>query len=153
MTVKNYWQKNLGAEPDKHWHKKVKKEKHILSVKAGQLSLHKKRNSLVESADKLEYLHNWKYMKEKQWNKCLQWQLGLGEFQKSSFEKLYNESSGKLPVNIFDMLFSHSHRVLATVKNSAANAVFPIWTIVELPNLCFPNLNRVPKCKNSNIKV
>ena len=25
--------------------------------------------------------------------------------------------------------------VLATVKNSAVNAVFPIWTIVELPNL------------------
>ena len=30
-------------------------------------------------------------------------------------------------------------RVLATVKHSAVNAVFPIWSIVELPNLCFPN--------------
>ena len=30
-------------------------------------------------------------------------------------------------------------RVLATVKNSAINRVFPIWPIAELPNLCFPN--------------
>ena len=27
------------------------------------------------------------------------------------------------------------NRVLATVKNSAVNAVFPIWSMVELPNL------------------
>ena len=30
--------------------------------------------------------------------------------------------------------------VLPTVKNSAVNVVFPIWTIVELPNLCFSNI-------------
>ena len=29
--------------------------------------------------------------------------------------------------------------MLATVKNSAVNMVFPIWPIVELPNLFFPN--------------
>ena len=30
-------------------------------------------------------------------------------------------------------------RVLATVKTSAVIINFPIWPIVELPNLCFPN--------------
>ena len=30
-------------------------------------------------------------------------------------------------------------RVLAAVKNSAVNAVFPIWPILKLPNLRFPN--------------
>ena len=30
-------------------------------------------------------------------------------------------------------------RVLATVKNSAVNAVFTIWPVIELPNLCYPN--------------
>ena len=30
-------------------------------------------------------------------------------------------------------------RVLVTVKHSAVNAVFPLWPIVEFPNLCFPN--------------
>ena len=29
--------------------------------------------------------------------------------------------------------------VLATVKNSAVNTIFPIWSIIKLPNLCFPN--------------
>ena len=30
-------------------------------------------------------------------------------------------------------------RVLATVKNSVVNTVFPILPTVQLPNLCFPN--------------
>ena len=30
-------------------------------------------------------------------------------------------------------------RMLATVKNSAVNAVFRIWSIIEILNLCFPN--------------
>ena len=29
--------------------------------------------------------------------------------------------------------------VLATVKNSVVNTVFPIWPKAELHNLCFPN--------------
>ena len=32
----------------------------------------------------------------------------------------------------------YTPRVLATVKYSAVIAVFPIWPIVEIPNLCFP---------------
>ena len=39
-------------------------------------------------------------------------------------------------------------RVLATVKNSVVNTAFPILLLVELPNLCFPNTQRLPKCKN-----
>ena len=35
--------------------------------------------------------------------------------------------------------FGYAIRVLATVKNSAVNADFPIWPIVEPSNLCFPN--------------
>ena len=30
-------------------------------------------------------------------------------------------------------------RVLGTVKNLEVNRVFPIWPIVKLLNLCFPN--------------
>ena len=30
-------------------------------------------------------------------------------------------------------------RVLAAVKNSAVNTVFPIRSITELPDICFPN--------------
>ena len=37
-------------------------------------------------------------------------------------------------------LLSMYVRVLTTVKNSAVNAVFPISSIIELPNLCFPNM-------------
>ena len=29
---------------------------------------------------------------------------------------------------------------LATVKKSAVNAAFTIWRIVEIANLCFPNI-------------
>ena len=36
-------------------------------------------------------------------------------------------------------IMASQHRVLATVKNSAVNAVFSIWPIVELPTLYFPN--------------
>ena len=39
------------------------------------------------------------------------------------------------------------------VKNPAVNPVFPVWPIVKLPHLCFPNINRVPKCKNSEIEI
>ena len=34
---------------------------------------------------------------------------------------------------------STRNKVLATVKNSTVKAVFPVWPLVELPNLCFPN--------------
>ena len=30
--------------------------------------------------------------------------------------------------------------MLATVKNAAVKMVFPIWAIVEIPYLCFPNI-------------
>ena len=36
-------------------------------------------------------------------------------------------------------------KVLATVNNSAVKAVFPIWSIVELPNYVSQVLNRVSK--------
>ena len=37
----------------------------------------------------------------------MQWQFGLGEFQKSIFDNLNDECSVKLPVDISDTLFSH----------------------------------------------
>ena len=43
----------------------------------------------------------------------------------------------------------YATRVLATVKNSVVNKVFPIWLTIELPNLYFPNTS---KCRNSEIK-
>ena len=61
------------TEPDKHYHKKANIGKdHLFSVKAGQLSLLEKINSFVESAKKLEGLHNWKNTTENNENKCLQ---------------------------------------------------------------------------------
>ena len=61
------------AESDKHYHKKANKGKdHLFSVKAGRLSLIEKINSFVESAEKLEGLHNWKNTTENNENKCLQ---------------------------------------------------------------------------------
>ena len=61
------------AESDKHYHKKaIKGKDHLFSVKAGQLSLIEKINSFVESAEKLEGLHNWKNTTENNENKCLQ---------------------------------------------------------------------------------
>ena len=36
-------------------------------------------------------------------------------------------------------LRNSNHMVLDRVKNSAVNVVFPIWPMVELPNLCFSN--------------
>ena len=36
------------------------------------------------------------------------------------------------------ILIKKLFRVLATVKSSIVNAVFPIWPIVKLPILCFP---------------
>ena len=38
-------------------------------------------------------------------------------------------------------------RVLATVKNPAVNAVFPIRPMVKLPNLFFTNTHIVPNVK------
>ena len=37
-------------------------------------------------------------------------------------------------------LHNLTHRVLATVKNFAVKAIFPISPIEELPNFCYPNI-------------
>ena len=48
-------------------------------------------------------------------------------------------------MSIFQLGVLSLGRVLATVTNSALNAVFPVLQIVELPNLCFPNAQWSPK--------
>ena len=48
-------------------------------------------------------------------------------------------------MSIFQLGVLNLGRVLATVTNSALNAVFPVLLIVELPNLCFPNAQWSPK--------
>ena len=53
-----------------------------------------------------------------------------------------------LVATIEDNAFKKLFKVLATVKNSVVNAVFPIWPIVEFPIHVSQVLNRVSKCKN-----
>ena len=43
--------------------------------------------------------------------------------------------------------------LLATVKNSVTNTVFPIWPIVVLPKLCFPNTEYQDVKIDSEIKI
>ena len=50
------------------------------------------------------------------------------------------ESTGSGYLCYFPLMKVKAHcRVLATVKNFTINTVFPIWLIVELHNLFFPN--------------
>ena len=57
-----------------------------------------------------------------------------------------------LGINLITKFFGDLHRVLVTVKNSVVNTVFPIWPIVELPNLCFPNTLSI-KIEYQNVKI
>ena len=43
--------------------------------------------------------------------------------------------------------------LLATVKNSVKNTVFPIWPIVVLPKLCFPNTEYQDVKLDNEIKI
>ena len=43
--------------------------------------------------------------------------------------------------------------ILATVKNSVVNTVFPIWPMAELPNLFPKYLIEYLNVKNCNIKI
>ena len=51
------------------------------------------------------------------------------------------------PHNIYSLV-----KVSATVKNYTVNAIFPIWPI-NFPIYVSKILNRVPKCKSSEIKT
>ena len=92
----------------------VKKEKaSVLSTLANEeLSSDEKVDSLVKSAEKLEENHCWKTTTENNEDKSLKWQWNLGQYQQDNFHKLNDECSGKLPVEVFDMLFNSSIRDL-----------------------------------------
>ena len=92
----------------------VKKEKvPVLSTLAiEELSIDDKLDFLVKSAEKLEENHCWKTIIENNKDKSLKWQWKLGEYQQDNFHKLNDECSGKLPVEVFDMLFNSSIRDL-----------------------------------------
>ena len=88
----------------------VKKEKvSVLSTLAiEEFSIDDKWDSLVKSAEKLEENHCWKTITENNKGKSLKWQWNLGQYQQDNFHKLNDKCSGKLPVEVFDMLFNSS---------------------------------------------
>ena len=73
-----------------------------------ELSIDDKVDSLVKSAEKLEENHCWKTATKNNENKSLKWLWNLGQYQQDNFHKLNDECSGKLPVEVFDMLFNSS---------------------------------------------
>ena len=56
--------------------------------------------------------HCWKTTTENNKDKSLKWQWNLGQYRQDNFHKLNSECSGKLPVEVFDMLFNSSIRDL-----------------------------------------
>ena len=91
----------------------VKKEKaSVLSTLANEeLSSDEKVDSLVKSAEKLEENHCWKTTTENNEGKSLKWQWNQ-QYQQDNFHKRNDECSGKLLVEVFDMLFNSSIRDL-----------------------------------------
>ena len=77
-----------------------------------ELSIDDKVDSLVKSAEKLEENHCWKTATKNNEDKSLKWLWNLGQYQQDNFHKLNDECSGKLPVEVFDMLFNSSIRDL-----------------------------------------
>ena len=91
----------------------LKRKKRVLFTLANEeLSIDDKVDSLVKSAEKLEENHCWKTTTENNEDKSLKWQWNLGQYQQDNFHKLNDECSGKLPVEVFDMLFNSSIRDL-----------------------------------------
>ena len=76
-----------------------------------ELSIDNKVDSLVKSAERLEENHCWKTTTENK-GKSLKWQWNLRQHQQENFHKLNLKCSGKLPVEVFDMLFNSSIRDL-----------------------------------------
>ena len=91
----------------------LKRKKRVLFTLANEeLSIDDKVDSLVKSAEKLEENHCWKTATKNNENKSLKWLWNLGQYQQDNFHKLNDECSGKLPVEVFDMLFNSSIRDL-----------------------------------------
>ena len=76
-----------------------------------ELSIDDKVDSLVKSAEKLEENHCWKTTTENNEGKSLKWQWNQ-QYQQDNFHKRNDECSGKLLVEVFDMLFNSSIRDL-----------------------------------------
>ena len=97
----------------------VKKEKvSVLSTLANEELFDNKVDSLVKSAEKLEENHCWKTTTKNNEDKHLKWQWNLGQYQQENFHKLNDECSGKLPVEVFDMIFNSSMRDLITKEST-----------------------------------
>ena len=96
--------------PNKTGCKTAKKEKEtVLSTLTNEeRTIDEKVDSLVRSAEKLEKTHCWKTTTDNNEDKSQKWQWNLGEYQTRNFDQLNDECSGKLPVEIFDMLFNTS---------------------------------------------
>ena len=69
-----------------------------------------KIDSLVSSAKTLDGLRNWNATTDNNKNKGLQWKTEMSDTNKQSFDKLYNACNSKMPVGIFEILFSHEIR-------------------------------------------
>ena len=90
----------------------LKRKKCVSSTLANEeLSIDNKVDSLVKSAERLEENHCWKTTTENK-GKSLKWQWNLRQHQQENFHKLNLKCSGKLPVEVFDMLFNSSIRDL-----------------------------------------
>ena len=73
-----------------------------------ELSIDNKVDSLVKSAEKLEECHCWKTTTENNKDKSLTWQWNLGQYQQDNFHKHNDDCCGKLPLEVFDLLFNSS---------------------------------------------
>ena len=77
-----------------------------------------KIDSLVSSAE-TDGLGNWKATTDYNENKGLQWKTEMSDTNRQNFDKLYNASTGKMLVEIFEILFNHEirqHIITETVR-------------------------------------
>ena len=69
-----------------------------------------KVDQLLKSAENLEIAHKWHVSEKGNGINTLVWKQNLGQTEQTNFNTLYDQCSGKIPVDISEIIFNHEVR-------------------------------------------
>ena len=120
-TTRTVKKKLKHTKLEKNVRTKVAKEKEKVKTVHGDegLELNDKIDELVESAELLTELHNWKSTNDEHEVEDLAWKTKLNIETQKNFDELNRVCQGKMPVEIFELLFNENmqkHIIQETVK-------------------------------------
>lgn len=91
---------------------KVEYEKHIaISIFGDAPAEDEKVDQPLNSAENLETANKWPVSEKDNYINTLIWKQILGQTAHSNFNTLYDQCNGKMPLNIFEMLFNQELRI------------------------------------------